>query len=405
MKQIQELIKERKQRGYQMAMQEKPICKNGIWLVRSQINPRKTYSVSLTLEGSVCDCEDYIGRGLKCKHAFAVEYTLTKAIDNKGITTITETKRMTYPQNWKAYNMASERQKELYLKLLNDLCNTVQEPIQEGAGRPSMPLRDMIFASGLKVYSTFSLRRFGTDKNDAVAKGYLQKAPKFSTVAYYMRDENLTPVLKGLIALSALPLKAVESSFSIDSSGFTPAKFSRWYDHKYKKVRGRKIWYKAHLVVGNNTQIVCGAEITTEYVGDMNMLPEMVQSVSRNFDMKELTADKGYISDKNLMCLQGLGIQSYIPFKSNTVANNEKKSEIWRNAYNYFCFNQEAFLEHYHQRSNIETAFFMIKSKFGDYTKSKTDTGCVNEILLKILSHNICVLIQEMFELGIEVQF
>ena len=388
-----------------MAMQEKPICKDGVWLVRSQINPRKTYRVSLTLESSVCDCEDYIGRGLKCKHAFAVEYTLTKITDNKGITTITETKRMTYPQNWKAYNMASERQKELYLKLLNDLCNTIKEPIQEGAGRPSMLLRDMIFASGLKVYSTFSLRRFGTDKKEAVAKGYLQKAPEFSTVAYYMRDENLTPVLKGLIALSALPLKAVESSFSIDSSGFTPAKFSRWYDHKYKKVRGRKIWYKAHLVVGNNTQIVCGAEITTEYVGDMNMLPEMVQSVSRNFDMKELTADKGYISDKNLIYLQELGIQSYIPFKSNTVANNEKKSEIWRNAYNYFCFNQEAFLEHYHQRSNIETAMFMIKSKFGDYTKSKTDTGCVNEILLKILSHNICCLIQEMFELGIEVQF
>ena len=125
-----------------------------------------------------------------------------------------------------------------------------------------------------------------------------------------------------------------------------------------------------------------------EYVGDMNMLPEMVQSVSRNFNMKELTADKGYISDNNLICLQGLGIQSYIPFKSNTVANNEKKSEIWRNAYNYFCFNQEAFLEHYHQRSNIETAMFMIKSKFGDYTRSKTATGCINEILLKYWYHD-----------------
>ena len=52
----------------------------------------------------------------------------------------------------------------------------------------------------------------------------------------------------------------------------------------------------------------------------------------------------------------------------------------------------------YHDRSNIESGMHMIKSKFGDYTRSKTDTACVNEILLKVLCHNICVLISEMFD-------
>jgi hypothetical protein len=43
----------------------------------------------------------------------------------------------------------------------------------------------------------------------------------------------------------------------------------------------------------------------------------------------------------------------------------------------------------------------MIKSKFGDAVRSKTEVAQVNEVLLKVLCHNICVVIQEMFELGI----
>lgn len=391
-----------------MAEQETPKFKDGVWLVKSQSNPRQTYRVILTLEGAKCDCEDYKERGIygiKCKHYWSVQYVISKTLNKDGTITETRTVRKTYPQAWGAYDMASTHQKEMYLKLLNDLCKTIPEPIREGAGRPSMCLKDMVFASGLKVFSTFSLRRFCSDAREAQTKGYIQSVPNYSTVAKYMQSEALTPIIKGLIELSAMPLKTVESaSFSIDSSGFSPAKFSRWYDHKYKKVRGRKIFYKAHLVVGNNTHIVCGAEITTEYVADMNMLPEMVQGVKRNFDVKALTADKGYLSHNNLECLDKMGITPFIPFKSNTI-DRQDTTTVWGRLYNYFALNQEAFMQSYHQRSNIESAIFMIKSKFGDYVRSKTDMACVNEILLKILSHNICCLIQEMHELKIEAHF
>ena len=47
----------------------------------------------------------------------------------------------------------------------------------------------------------------------------------------------------------------------------------------------------------------------------------------------------------------------------------------------------------------------MIKSKFGTQIRSKTKTAEINELLCKILAHNICVIIQEMHELGIEPMF
>ena len=62
-------------------------------------------------------------------------------------------------------------------------------------------------------------------------------------------------------------------------------------------------------------------------------------------------------------------------------------------------YNRLAFMEHYHMRSNIESAFSMIKGKFGDAVRSKSDAGQVNEALCKVLAHNICVLIQAMHAL------
>jgi transposase len=65
----------------------------------------------------------------------------------------------------------------------------------------------------------------------------------------------------------------------------------------------------------------------------------------------------------------------------------------------------DEFLGHYHQRSNIEATFNMIKAKFGSALRSKTDTALVNELLLKVLCHNICCVIQSMHELGISPMF
>jgi len=44
----------------------------------------------------------------------------------------------------------------------------------------------------------------------------------------------------------------------------------------------------------------------------------------------------------------------------------------------------------------------MIKRKFGDSLRSRTDVAMINETLCKLLCHNLVVLIHEMHELGID---
>lgn len=47
----------------------------------------------------------------------------------------------------------------------------------------------------------------------------------------------------------------------------------------------------------------------------------------------------------------------------------------------------------------------MIKAKFEDAVRSKTDVAMTNEALCKVLCHNLCCVIQSTCELGIEAKF
>lgn len=89
-----------------------------------------------------------------------------------------------------------------------------------------------------------------------------------------------------------------------------------------------------------------------------------------------------------------------MPSKSNTVepTGDSARSRM----YGYFMYHREQFLEHYHKRSKIETAFSTIKGKFGDSLRSKSDVGQINEALCKVLCHNLCVLVRVLHELGVE---
>ena len=400
----QKLLQIRKERGYKIAKEDNIISKDGKWLVPSESSPHKNYEVVLRIDRSTCTCQDFLGRGLKCKHIFAVEIVTSRQINTDGSVTVTQTKRVTYSQDWSNYDKAQINQKEMFMRLLSGLCQSIDEPSYT-FGRPRLPRSEMVFASALKVFTTFSLRRFMSDMQTALEKGYMGTSCTYVSVGNYIKDPELTPILKKLITASALPLKAVESNFSIDSSGFSTSRFSRWYDHKYGKEKDVRVWYKAHLVNGNSTHIVSAVEITDAYEHDTNMLEQLTKETHQNFDVKELSADMGYMSRHNYDVLANMDITPYIPFKTNVSGQPRGHNHIWRQMYGMFIYRQDEFLTHYHQRSNVETVFHMIKSKFSSSVRSKDETACINEILLKVLCHNICVLISEMFELGIKPDF
>jgi transposase len=308
-------------------------------------------------------------------------------------------KRVTYPQQWSSYNRAQVNEKEKFQSLLKDLCDRIQEPPRNKMGRPRMPLNDAIFAAVFKVYSTVSGRRFSSDLRDAKEKGLINFAPAYNSIFKVLESEATTDVLKALVIESAKPLKAMESTFACDSTGFSGCRFEKWYDHKFKDIRIRRTWVKAHIMTGTNTNVITAVEIHHKDAADLVQFKPLLAKTAETFNVQEVCADLAYSTRDNLEAVVELNAAPLIPFKKNA---SPKSGGLWAKMYHYFHLKRDEFMARYHQRSNVESTFSMIKAKFGDSCRSKTDTAMKNEVLAKFVCHNICVLIATAYELGVD---
>ena len=393
----------RQERGLQLA-QRGHITKhaNG-WKVLSQ-SGNGSYFVHLE-DSPSCTCPDFELRQQPCKHIHAVECLIVwETITDSGTTTTTKTQtvRITYKQNWPLYNAAQTQEKTRFIPLLKALCEVIEQPPQ-GRGRPRLPLQDMVFSCIYKVYEGFSSRRFMSDLRDTQTQECIHTAAHFNSVLRYLADPKLTALLTQLVTVSSLPLKGIENNFAVDSSGFSTCRFVRWFNKKYGREIDNREWVKAHLMVGVDTKIVTSIEMSGWAANDTTYFVPLLERTVQYFPIQEVSADKAYLSHKNLKATAKANAVPYIPFKINTAV--PKKNNIWSEMYYHFMANREDFLTHYHKRSNVETAFSMIKAKFGDSVRSKSHTGQLNEVLCKVLCHNICVIIQGIYELGIAPNF
>lgn len=376
------------------------------WNVPSQ-SGNGTYEVSLDHGEPFCTCPYYEAEHKKCQHIYAVEFIVQRETKPDGTEVITKTMRITYTQEWAAYDAAQTHEQEKFVILLRDLCNGIPQP-EYKFGRPRLPLADVVFGLVYKSYTTMSGRRFMSDLREAEVKELVAKSASFASNARYLENPKLTPLLKALIEQSASPLKAIETDFAVDSSGFATTTYSRWFDHKWGKERTKQAWVKTHLMCGVKTHVVTSVEATPYESADAPQFTPLVNQTAKTFNINEVSADKAYSSRNNLRAVEDVGGTAYIPFKKRTNGIGSKQDgfdSLWNRMWHFYNFNQATFLAHYHKRSNAESTFSMIKAKFGASVRAKTPIAQVNEVLCKILCHNICVLIQSIYELGLEPTF
>lgn len=308
--------------------------------------------------------------------------------------------------NWHKYNLAKTQEKRLFYELLNELCKLIPEPIHEN-GRPPIPVKDMIFMSALKIYSNYSSRKIHHDLKEAEMSGYIKKAPHFNRLSDFFNCDATYEMLQKLLMVTAIPLKELEDDFSIDASGFGSYQYERWKRYRFSKdfnSRGSRNYLKGHICIGTRTNIICSAEISYGNLHDIRFAPKILESLKDNFNVKSVSADKGYSSQRILQIIENLGALPFVMFKNN-VSPKDDSPEIWRKMFNYFKDNKQEFLKHYHRRSNVESTFCMIKMRLGEFLKSKNYEAQKNELMMKFIVHNITCLVSEIFENDIHVDF
>jgi transposase len=312
------------------------------------------------------------------------------------------------------------------MTMLKGLTEYIVDDEKPKRGRPPIPKSDLVFQMIQKVYEGRSARRFIGDVRETFRSGRIGKVPHFNSIINGMKDAKMTPILHGLIEISSRPLRELPGDFvfAADSSGFSASPHYRWLENKpgavkqregedaeQFEIRTRRVWTKVHLMCSTRTHVVTGVVIKNRDASDVQQLKALIEQTDPNFNIQELCADKAYGAIYNYQQCADLGIDPYIPFKTNQNGSaasrtgskwNTAGGRLWNNCFHRFHLHVEEFEQHYHQRSNVESVFSMIKRKFGPSVFSKSETGMINEVLCKIILHNIWCVIEAMYTLGID---
>lgn len=366
------------------------------WKVKSQ-SGFGTWVVDCSGSRPTCTCPDYEKRAGFCKHIFAIEIRRRRLEMPGGPLVIDEPAK--YTQDWPSYNKAQTTEHANFVGLLRMLCDGIEAP-KQGMGRPKIPLGDVVFGNIFKVYSGKSGRRATGALDACHEQGLLNAKTTYNTLFRHMDDPKATPLLRTLLQETSAPLRGVESTFAVDSTGFSTKVYERYYDHKWGTHRTKAKFVKAHAICGTLTHVV--TDLIVSDAGDATQLDPLLDATATRFEVARVCADKAYSSRANLEAADKHGAVAYIPFKTGTVGG---KADLWSKMFHYFQYKREDFLAHYHERSNVETVFAMVKGKFGGAVKSKNQVAQANELYCKFICHNICVLISSIYELGIAPEF
>jgi transposase len=369
-----------------------------LWIVPSQTGDGTLYTVNLVTDK--CTCPDFKENRQKCKHIFAALFAAARQ-HNAAVPmmqqTVMATDPVVYPRNWKAYDAAQGTEKDMFQELLHEVCGFLPTTAVLGRGRPHFPLQHAMFAITYKVYSTISGRRFKCDLKEACRRGFIPKVPHRNTILNTLNDDATFETLRWLIERSAVPLKEHEVHFAADSTKFSPNRKIHWADAKTGKEGLQRDWVKCHLMVGVDSKIVTAVEIGTQNASDSKNFEALFLTTRKNFDIVAISADKGYCAKEIFEIVGRTGATPYIKFLNHVTGRTG--NDYWKEAFRRSKDNPQEYKDGYHRRSNVESAFSAIKRKFAHSLRSrKSEAAMKNEILCKLLCHNLVVLIHKMHE-------
>ncbi|MCI4357727.1 MAG: transposase [Thermoplasmata archaeon] len=374
--------------------------------VRSFTRPNVSYKIRFENGNWKCNCPAWLDREGICKHIKKAAADLNPFRPPATDVATQQELRPTYGQDWPAYDAARQAMPLMFDQLLWDLLEGVPESLQPVGreGRKPLPLRLQLLMAVKKVYLTTDSRTArGRMILESGGKGMIKQVPNYATPSRLFNREETAGILLDLVERSALPLRDLEDggTFAIDSSGFTPTCSSAYCTEKHDPTR-RHQFIKAHTLIGCKTGIVVSVKITDDHGADCpQFIPLLRLAVSHGFRPAKITGDKAYLSRANLTESERLGIDPFIPMKSNSIRAS-KGCRMWIKKFHEFHAMREEFDASYHMRSNVEAVFSSIKRRLGERLLSKNGLSRLNELLAKILVHNICVIIHEIYEHGID---
>lgn len=287
-----------------------------------------------------------------------------------------------------------EKEKRLFIEVFTTFTDSIKLTRENDVGRPRFEFEDIVKCLLIMCYHGFSYRRAESDIIDLKEKGIISKVPQRSTLNKYMCMPATTKVLEKLIQFSSMLFIEQEDTLILDSSWLAPRMYTGGYRKVYDKANAplAKV-RKIHIACLKNSKIIACAKSTEGTKHDSPFFKELILKVVKNgFNITSLLADAGYSGKENYAFCETLNIKNiFIDFKKNATLRRAK-SNSWRKQLTLLKENPDIWKEHYRFRVVVEQVFSSIKRKQTNYLRARIGTSQDNELLLKCLVYNLCII-------------
>jgi hypothetical protein len=151
---------------------------------------------------------------------------------------------------------------------------------------------------------------------------------------------------------------------------------------------------KLSLAVATASHLILAARATTGGGADPAHFAPLLGQARRRATIKIVVTDAGYDSEANhALARDQLGIRSIIPPNAGRPSPKPPTGRHRRNM--HYRFKRQADKAHYGQRWQAETVNSMIKRNLGSALRARTAPRRRNELLLRVVTHNLMILINE----------
>ena len=175
----------------------------------------------------------------------------------------------------------------------------------------------------------------------------------------------------------------------MDATGFSTKSYVKWCDPRPDRTK-RRDWLKLHAAVTRILKVVPSMEVTDGEASDSPQLRKLLRALPLD-DVETVAADSAYLSRRNCDLIEAIGAKPYIKLKRNSTARSHG-STAWRNMVLNWRENPEAWNKRYHVRSSAETAFSVIKRRFGYRLSSIRRDLQRKELMTKVIAYNLNIL-------------
>jgi hypothetical protein len=295
-------------------------------------------------------------------------------------------------RNWSEYNAALKQRGSITFWFSEEMLENWMYPELTGAFGAPVTFSDIAIETLVIVKSLYHLAgRQATGFVESIFKlmGLKLRVPDHSTVSRRMRKLQVS-----------LPVSDTREArhVVVDSTGIKVYGEGEWKVRQHG-VSKRRTWLKLHLGVDEKTGEIVAAVVSTNNVGDPEVLPELLDQVED--EIEQVSADGIYDTENSYAAIEERGALPVIPPRKNAVihqhgnckAQPRTRDQTLRSIRKHGrkTWKQQA---NYHRRSLSETTMFRHKTAFGGKVLSRRFDNQAVELLCQ------CAILNRMIGLG-----